>query len=180
MTQQPIKNTLRYLEGEESTMIRTANISEDRRYRYTLTRRWGTIESGVTWIMLNPSTADAEVDDPTIRRCMAFTQHFGFEAMVVVNCFAYRATDPKELVEVGADVALGEYNGGYVREACEQSKLIIAAWGALKYPLREAALSIAKVIKDAGHSMKCLGKTKDGSPRHPLYVRKDSPLIHWE
>jgi hypothetical protein len=160
-------------------MIREARLSEDRRYRYTLTRRWGTVEGGVTWIMCNPSTADAEVDDPTIRRCMTFTQRFGFEAMVVVNCFAYRATDPAELVEVGADIAQGPYNGGWVREACEQGKLIVAAWGALKHPLGGAAKEIAKVITGAGHRLKCLGKTKDGSPRHPLYVRADAPLIDW-
>lgn len=160
-------------------MIREATLSEDRRYRYVLTRRWGNRPSGVAWIMLNPSTADAEVDDPTIRRCMSFTQRFGFDAMVVVNCFAYRATDPDVLLEVGAETAVGPDNGEWVRKACHQGGLIVAAWGAPKQPLANAARDIGKIIKNDGYSVKCLGKTKDGSPRHPLYVRADAPLIDW-
>lgn len=160
-------------------MIREATLSEDRRYRYVLTRRWGNKPSGVTWIMLNPSTADAEVDDPTIRRCTSFTQRFGFDALVVVNCFAYRATDPAELLDVGAETAMGPDNGEWVRKACHQGSLIVAAWGALKPPLDVCARDIAKIIKGGGYSLKCLGKTKDGSPRHPLYVRADAPLVDW-
>lgn len=156
---------------------RFAEISECRRYRYFLSRRWGPKESGVCWIMLNPSTADAEIDDPTIRRCMAFTQRLGWDAMCVVNLFAYRATDPRTLVEVGAETAMGPDNGGWVRKACHQGALTIAAWGALRHPFDGCARDIVKIIKGGGYSLKCLGKTKDGFPRHPLYLRADAPLL---
>lgn len=161
-------------------MIRDAILSPCRRYRYTLGRRWGQREGGVTWIMLNPSTADAETDDPTIRRCMAFTQRFGFDAMVVVNLFAYRATDPREIVELGGgEESQGPENGMYVHQACRQGKLLIAAWGSLREPLRAAARIFSKLIRGEGFSLKCLGKTKNGQPRHPLYARADAPLIDW-
>lgn len=160
-------------------IVRDANLSEDRRYRYTLMRRWGPRVPGVTWIMLNPSVADADIDDPTIRRCMTFTQRFGYDGMVVVNCFAYRATDPADLLEVGAEAAVGPENGAWVRKACQQTALIVAAWGALKKPLRGAAEDIAKIIQQDGYKLKCIGMTKDGQPRHPLYSRADAPLLDW-
>jgi len=161
-------------------MIRYAILSLCGKYRYTLTRRWGDAEGGVTWIMLNPSTADAETDDPTIRRCMVFTQRLGFDALVVVNIFAYRATDPREIVELGGgEESQGPENGMYIHWACRQGKLLIAAWGSLREPLRGAARIISKVVRGEGLALKCLGKTKDGQPRHPLYVRKDAELIEW-
>jgi hypothetical protein len=160
-------------------MIRNATLSPDRKYRYLLTRAWGEYGPSVTWIMLNPSTADAEIDDPTIRRCIAFSKRLGAAAMAVVNLFAYRATDPDELVEVGGTDAIGPDNGGHVRAACDLGGPIIAAWGALGKPLRGAADEIARFMRRENYSLKCLGKTKDGSPRHPLYVRADAPLIEW-
>lgn len=160
-------------------MTRNARLSADRRYRYTLLRRWGERAPGITWIMLNPSKADAEVDDPTIRRCMVFSQRFGYDAMVVVNLFAYRATDPRDLLEVGAEAALGPENGEWTRKACHQAAVIVAAWGTLSKPLRGAAGAISKIIQGDGYRLKCLGTTKDGQPRHPLYVRADVPLVDW-
>jgi len=160
-------------------IVRDAILSEDRRYRYTLTRTWGPRMPGVAWIMLNPSVADAEIDDPTIRRCMGFTQRFGYDGLVVVNCFGYRATDPAELLEVGAEIAVGPDNGEWVRKACHQAAIIVAAWGALKKPLRGAAEFVAKLIRTDGHKLKCIGMTKDGQPRHPLYSRADAPLLDW-
>lgn len=158
---------------------RDARLSEDRRYRYTLTRRWGLGDSGVCWIMLNPSVADAEVDDPTIRRCMVFTQRLGYDALVVVNLFAYRATDPRKLVEIGAETAVGPENREWIRTACRQAKCIIVAWGALREPLKSASRIMAQSIREDGYALKCLGKTKDGQPRHPLYLKADAPLIDW-
>jgi hypothetical protein len=158
-------------------LIREATLSADRRYRYTLLRRWGPKEGGVGWIMLNPSTADAEVDDPTIRRCMVFTQRLGFDAMLVVNLFALRATDPDEVYQ--AEDPTGPENGLWVRKACHQSKLLIAAWGAVPKKMKRGVEAVVKIIENEGYRLKCLGKTRNGQPRHPLYLRSDAPLMDW-
>jgi hypothetical protein len=128
--------------------------------------------------MLNPSTADAERDDPTIRRCMTFTQRLGYDALVVVNLFAWRATDPRDLVD--AEDPVGPENGLWVRRACHQAALVVVAWGALEKPLRGAAGVISKIILGDGYKLKCLGTTKDGQPRHPLYIAADTLLVDWE
>jgi len=160
-------------------MKREATLSECRRYRYTLLRRWGPKPSGVTWVMCNPSTADAEIDDPTIRRVMAFTQRLGYDAALVVNLFAYRATDPDELFDV--EDPCGQENGKYVGWACRQSELIVVAWGAIPKGLRALAKAFVELVRDEkGLNLKCLGTTKDGQPRHPLYLRSDAPLIDWK
>lgn len=158
-------------------MEREAKISECGRFRYTLLRRWGNKPKSVTWVMLNPSTADSEIDDPTIRRCMKFTERLGHTSMVVVNLFALRATDPRKLLD--AEDPRGPENGGHVLKACAQGHITVAAWGSVKKLLRYGADEIVEIIREYGHKLMCLGTTKDGSPRHPLYVRGDAPLIEW-
>lgn len=158
-------------------MHRDATISECGKYRYTLLRSWGDRHGSVVWIMLNPSTADADVDDPTIRRCMKFTERLGHETMVVVNLFALRATDPRELLE--AEDSVGAENTESVLRVCDKGEILVAAWGATKKPIRSSIREIVKQIRD-GYELKCLGTTKDGSPRHPLYLRGDAELIDWK
>jgi hypothetical protein len=165
------------LMGLVGSLVREARLSDCRRYRYTLGRRWGDKEKRVTWIMLNPSVADAEIDDATIKKCMKFTERLGHDSMMVVNLFAYRATDPEELV--GVEDPVGPENGHWVRQACHQAPLIIAAWGAIKKQLLGAARAIFGIIGKEGYVLKCLGKTKNGMPRHPLYLRDDSKLLGW-
>lgn len=151
----------------------SAIISECGQYRYQLSRktkcplRW---VKRCLFIMLNPSTADAEKDDPTIRRCLYFAGRAGCTDLTVVNLFALRSTDPSTLAS-HVDPQ-GPENMKHIVEAFESHELVIAAWGA--HPM--AKCSLAKEIAKLD-GVFCLGKTKDGSPRHPLYVRKDQPLI---
>jgi hypothetical protein len=150
-----------------------AKISEDGRYRYALLRRWGD-GPFVTFVMLNPSTADAEVDDPTIRRCIGFAKRWGFDALHVVNLFALRATDPRELAK--ADDPIGPENDLYLMRHALAEGPMVAAWGA--HPM---ARERAKAFTDRMFvRWSALGTTADGYPRHPLYVRADAPLIGWE
>lgn len=144
-------------------MIRSAVISPCGQYRYRLDRRWG---DGPTlgFIMLNPSTADAEIDDATIRRCMGFARREGCGGIQVVNLFAYRATDPAHLLTVADPI--GPENDLYVRSL---KGPVVAAWGA--HPMARKGFF--------GRHLLCLGKTKDGYPRHPLYVHRDAPLIDY-
>jgi hypothetical protein len=122
--------------------------------------------------MLNPSTADATKDDPTIRRCVKFAERHKCTKLTVVNLFALRATDPGELLTHPDPI--GPLNRLHLEEQVDihQHGLIIAAWGSHPF----AKVRAAQVIESFGPFM-CLGRTKDGSPRHPLYVKGDTPLI---
>ena len=152
-----------------------AVISADGKYRYLLTRsipQTFTPAGAVAFIMLNPSTADADTDDPTIRKCIGFAARWGVTELRVVNLYAYRATDPRELAKV--DDPCGPENDRYVREAVEGAHRVVAAWGA--WP-REPFKPFDFCPLPA--EMYCLGTTKNGSPRHPLYVSYDTPLELW-
>lgn len=152
---------------------RWATISEDRRYRYNLGRRWNRpVASRIVWVMLNPSTADACVDDPTIRRCMAFSRAWGHDEMVVVNLYALRATDPSELGR--ATNPFGSENARYIDRHLASAALVVAAWGAHPW-----ATQVADATLGRHRPLYCLGRTKAGHPRHPLYVPRAQSLEVW-
>jgi len=117
----------------------------------------------VLWIMLNPSTANAERDDPTIRRCIGFSRAWGFGAMHAVNLFALRATDPAELAR--APDPVGPETDRQIVESTAGADTIIAAWGAHTLA-RARAVEVLPLL--AG-PLRCLGVTASGAPRHPLY-----------
>ena len=145
-----------------------ALISQCGRYRYWLTRTWDADKPPVCWVMLNPSTADASADDPTIRRCMAFARAWGAGGIVVVNLFALRATDPRELRAQPFNV-IGPDNDWHILASTE-GRRVIAAWGAHG---GQSARDRRVMRLLEGRDVVCLGVTKDGFPRHPLYVRRD-------
>ena len=151
---------------------RFAVISDDQQYRYLLSRRWGGGQK-LLWIMLNPSTADGLVDDPTIRRCMGFAQREKFGGIEVVNLFALRCTQPEELLTHREP--RGPENVHYVREALGRVgslKIAICAWGSFWSKGRR--IPVEELAQDAGVDLVCLGLTKNGSPRHPLYLAADT------
>lgn len=157
-------------------MRKTAFISSDGAYRYRLTRYWGPGPM-LPFVMLNPSTADADIDDPTIRRCMAFARRENMGGIVVVNLYAFRATDPQRLKEVNDPRGIGNYDalGNVAIEAPANKVPIVCAWGAHGTML--GSLQACDELRRHGADLVCLGKTKEGFPRHPLYVRGDAPLI---
>lgn len=152
-----------------------ARLSEDGRYRYLLWRSWDMTLPTMTFVMLNPSTADADMDDPTIRRCIGFAKRDGCGELVVVNLFGYRTHDPKVLLEAmdaGVD-PFGPDQDEVMGTALNQhSGPLVAAWGA-----HGAARAAMHKLPDI--PMVCLGTTKSGAPRHPLYVKGDQPLVEW-
>ena len=161
-------------------MYSDAIISPCRQYRYSLSRMWGTVRTRrCLFIMLNPSTADAFTADPTIRRCLAFCTAWGYDNLEVVNLFAYRATDPKTLIHTPDPV--GPDNDLYLKHAITDSTKVICAWGAneairvLGYRDQDV-LTLVKQYRDPY----CLGITKGGYPRHPLYVKGDVQPIPYE
>lgn len=146
------------------------------RYRYRLERRWSDAPPAC-WVMLNPSTADAEVDDATIRRCMAFARAWNRGGIIVHNLYALRATDPRDLW--AADDPVGPDNDDHLAHvasyACTRSLPIIAAWGANARPDRVASVLAFPYMAD----LLALGVTKSGAPRHPLYLRSDCTPQPW-
>jgi hypothetical protein len=147
-----------------------AEFDETGRYRYVLRRRWGAEPRYVLWCALNPSTADAEQDDPTIRRELAFARAWGFQAFVKVNLFALRSTDP-DVLRWHRD-PIGPGNDAAIAQAAAGAALVVAAWGA--FPLaRKRAEAVLPLL---GPEVWCLGRTKDGAPRHPLYLPASAQL----
>lgn len=147
----------------------SAIISACGKYRYRLTRGEGRL---LGFAMLNPSTADAEKNDPSIRRCLGFATREGFDGIVVGNVYAYRATKPSELKAAGWDT--GPENDEYLTRMRMECDAIVCAWGT-NPRLHDESHTIL-MLTGWRAKLWCLGKTKDGFPRHPLYVRGDQPL----
>lgn len=148
-----------------------ARISECGLYRYRLWRDWDTHRDSLLWIMLNPSTADAAQDDPTIRRCVGFAKQWGFGRIEVVNLFALRSPSPKALK--GHRDPVGPRNDVIIHHACttHNSDGIIAAWGSHGDILGRASDVKREIMQ---FKPMCLGVTVGGHPRHPLYVKADT------
>lgn len=157
--------------------MKNASLSVDGRYRFDLYRRWAPVDRRMaTWVMLNPSTADASQDDQTIRRCIAFSQVAEMDALTVVNLYALRATNPAELAS--ADDPIGPGNGDVVRRAVMDAELVIAAWGGHPMARRSAAWSVVINLALAGHiELWCLGTTAAGEPHHPARLAASTPLV---
>lgn len=160
----------------DGVTVRAATLSADGLYRYRLDRSWGTGRP-VAWCLVNSSTADHQADDPTIRRCIWFSKREGFGGMVVVNLFAWRSTDPGVLRSMPVHAAEGPCNRAYIEEAIDQSALLVVAWGDTARRLPH--LDVAGMASSVGVPVGCLGVTRHGEPRHPLYVPKTQPLVRW-
>lgn len=145
----------------------SAVMSECGRYRYRLRREWLGGEGDVLFIMLNPSTADAERDDPTIRRCVGFARRWGFRRLWVGNLFAWRATHPFDLVRAPDPVEPD--NDEHLIGMAANAEVIVAAWGSYR-ALRGRDKDVRQIIG----GLECLGVTKRGHPRHPLYLPYDT------
>ncbi len=145
---------------------KTATFSQDRIYRYSLSRTWNTEKPFVVFIGLNPSTADENFDDPTIRRCMRYAGDWQFGGLVMLNLFAYRSTDPIRLRKV--EDPIGPQNDIYIRFNTKLAGLTIVAWGT-----RGDYLGRDSSVLNFLRSPYCLALSKNGAPRHPLYLRGD-------
>lgn len=178
-----------------------ATLSADERYRYALWRevlRPGASASAlgacVVWVMLNPSTADALKDDPTIRKVMGFTKRRVGEAVSgyiahVVNLYALRSTDPKGLWCPDARLLnewdpVGPSGDAYLEDAISFADEVVFAWGGHKGPhmderIRVVVRAMERRIRDRKSAPLCLGVTASGAPRHPLMLAYDTPFTTW-
>lgn len=156
--------------------MNTCVFSPCRAYRYTLKHRWDEImpERAVMWIGLNPSTADEANLDPTLRRVKAFSTAWGFNAFVMTNLFAFRATDPRDMMR--AEDPIGPENDRHLVETMQAcGGVVVAAWGnGGRFRVRTA--EVVPLLQKHGATVSCLGLTGEGYPRHPLYVAGATPL----
>lgn len=155
-------------EGE----IKSAKISECGNYRFHLTRTWEANNKLVCFIGLNPSTADHERDDPTIRRCRNFAKSWGYGGMVMLNLFAWRATSPKDMMNANDPIHF--QNDAYIEKISAYAGIVVACWGN-----HGVFLNRGPRIKNKMTNLYYLKLTKAGYPAHPLYLKKDLEPVHW-
>lgn len=153
-----------------------AVFSADRVYRYLLRRRIGFSDLICLFIMLNPSTADEAINDPTITRCVNFAKAWGFGILEVVNLFAYRATDPRILVAVPADQRIGPENDWYIRDAVGRSDLTMVAWGNVG-ALMGRGRDVLEMLYGDEIEVSAFGLTGGRQPKHPLYIPANAPPV---
>lgn len=157
-----------------------AELSPCGQYRYALARVWRPFTSRGLVLGINPSTADAAKDDATTRKLIGFGRRWGWGGYALVNPFAFRATDQRRLLSVADPV--GPENDRHLAELLEGSDQVVCAWGPAKTAavrrLLDARLAQLAPLLD-GRELLCLGTTADGSPRHPLMLAYDTPLVPW-
>lgn len=192
-------DTLPFYPVRDDFEVGEAKVSDCGKYRYWLTRG-DDDRSKMIFIMLNPSTADAAQDDPTIRRCVGFAKREGFDSIVVLNLYALRATDPRELETEEGDLdetirVVGPDNHFHIDVQLCKARMdnidlggmdgrkdgdfpfeVVYAWGA-GGGLHGQDEVVDRIVREQGITPKCFGLTRDGHPRHPLYLRKDEPLV---
>ena len=149
-------------------MISNAIFSDDRKYRYSLTRIWDSSKLRVCFIGLNPSTANEHVNDPTIRRCIKYAMDWDYGSLIMVNLFAYRTTNPKELMKQKEPIGEGNTNTHRIIEAIGTSKITICAWGTKGGFMGRD--NIIMSILTGSNKLHYLKLTKDRHPCHPLYL----------
>lgn len=174
MTGESVTNTLFDVQQLETG----ASFSECRKYRWTLWRRWDSDLPPCVFVGLNPSTADESEDDPTIRRCIGFAKSWNLGGLIMLNAFGYRATQPKDMK--AAYDPIGVDNDMAIKLTTQQTidagGIVIAAWGSHCDEKRES--EVCRLIDREIH---CLGRTKAGRPKHPLYLRADTkPELFWQ
>jgi hypothetical protein len=153
---------------------RGARLDRSGRYRYRLWRIWAPEHARVAFVGLNPSTADATVDDPTLRRCMGFARAWGFGGLELVNLYGFRATRPRDLW--AASERVGPQNARHHRAVFRACREVVVCWG--RHGDKEGQGSaLLSWLYRKGHTPMCLGLNADGTPKHPLYIPNGTPRM---
>ncbi len=142
---------------------------KDDEYRYALRRVWDDSLGSVLFVMMNPSTADPFVDDPTVAKCQRYARAWGYGTLWVGNTFAYRATNQKQLLQVADPVGPG--NDKWLLKMAAQAGIIVLAYGKPHNNLRQRGRDVAGLLRRAGHPLHVLKLCNDGTPSHPLYLK---------
>jgi hypothetical protein len=162
---------MKHIEHKTLTGSTGAVFSDCDQYRYRLWREWDKSLPTICFLMLNPSTADEHINDPTIARCEARAVVMKFGRLEVVNLFPWRATNPAQLAIVADPLGAAGQADSAIMDAIDRSATVVCAWGAHHFAAERAA-AVLRFIRIAGHGFKLhhLGLNKGGSPKHPLYI----------
>tara|TARA_B100000686_G_C16802696_1_gene987323 strand:+ start:3537 stop:3995 length:459 start_codon:yes stop_codon:yes gene_type:complete len=150
-------------------MRKKALLSRDKKYRYSLTRIWDDSQKKILFIMLNPSSADSQNDDPTIRRLISFTKKWGFGGFWVCNLYPYRTSSIKELYKSLS--SMQNKNKIQIKNHILKTNLIVYAWGNTEKEPNWLKKNVKKPF--------CIDKNINGSPKHPLYISSNKKLIYY-
>lgn len=160
-----------------------AIFSKCEKYRYDLWRFWDFDKDYVAFILLNPSTADETVDDPTVAKCQRYARRWGYGGLHVLNVFPLRATDPKTLYKKRIDAMACVDNADKIIEICKHSGKIVCGWGNHADKVFRISKSsgkgewTARLLTGRGFKLYALSENKNGSPQHPLYLPENlSPV----
>lgn len=156
--------TRKHTKGDAPSVARYSDCEE---YRYDLTRVWDETGRKVMFLMLNPSTATEVQNDPTVERCERRARTLGYGAFRVCNIFAYRATDPKVMRSV--DDPVGPLNDDAIRQGIDWADDVVAAWGTHGAHMKRG-IAVEQLLRDTQAKPKHLGLSKEGHPKHPLYI----------
>lgn len=155
---------------------RSAQFDPTGQYRYWLHRRWDEARPEIVLIMLNPSRADHQQDDPTLRRCIRLAQQWHYGSLTVVNLFAYCSPSPQQL-KIATD-PVGKDNDSQILQVCETAGQILLAWGNWGN-LQGRDQQVLDLLQPYRDRLYCLGLNRTGQPRHPLYVPRNTKLCPW-
>jgi len=158
-----------------------ATISECGQYRYLLWRVWDDSLPSVVFVMLNPSTADGQVDDPTVRRCVAFARDWGYGRLDVVNLFPLRATNPSVLRHHADPLGPAGLADAAILDIARAAPMIVCAWGGQSMARKRADTVLRLMLGITGLSKRLhhIGLNQDGSPKHPLYIAASVRPQRW-
>ncbi|MFN4249080.1 MAG: DUF1643 domain-containing protein [Flavipsychrobacter sp.] len=160
------------MKTNEEGIIMDACISKCQQYRYWLSRVWDVEKPLIMYIGLNPSTADAEKDDPTITRMIGFAKGWGYGGMIVTNLFAYRATSPTDMFNAAEPVGID--NDHHIRMQYGKCHTVVFCWGVNGY-YKDRNKMVSSFFPHA----QCFGTTINGYPKHPLYLKSDTQLVKY-
>lgn len=164
----------RHFQKGDAASVALYSVCEN--YRYSLTRIWDPDSEKAHFIMLNPSTATEIQNDPTVERCERRARTLGFGAFRVTNIFAWRDTDPKKMR--AATDPIGPDNDAAIKEGCVWADTVIAAWGSHGSHLNRGQ-AVRQLLQEQKVRAYHLGLTKDGHPKHPLYIAYTQQPIEW-
>jgi hypothetical protein len=160
-------------------VVSQAVYSPCRHYRYMLHRRWEhASDRSIMFVMLNPSTATEDVDDPTVRKCRSYASRWGYNHLIIGNIMAYRATDPGMLRRVSDPI--GPENHQHLRHAIgTYQPMLICAWGSLPKRLMHAETAVIALLREVAVTPYALRMNASGSPGHPLYLAMHTTPTAW-